>query len=159
MLTWIDYLNKSISMYRIGLIGVVGWTFIGPLWATAKQTKAEIDFYSGLLCLQLQHPVRANQFFQHSAQQGFPPALKALGDSYWSGDGVPLNRTRALVLYIQSADQQYGPAQLAIGLILSKGEAGFINFTVARYYFQQALSNMSLEESLRQIAQEALNSL
>jgi TPR repeat protein len=119
---------------------------------THNLKQSQVLFQSGLICLQIHQPERANAFFYQSAQGKFAPAMKALGDSYWSGDGIGCNSTQAIIWYVHSADQGYGPAQLTLGFILSRGEGGIRNVSLALHYFDLARANLSLEKALREIA-------
>jgi TPR repeat protein len=118
---------------------------------------AQSDFFAGLLCLQLKDPQKANFFFEKASINGHPAAMKALADSYLTGDGVCKNITKALIWYVMSAERGYGPAQLTLGFILKNGEAAIKNSDLSVYYFKKALNNQNLETLQKDIAQKALN--
>lgn len=95
----------------------------------------------------------ANQHFERAADMGYTPAIKALADSYYSGDGVEKNLDKALFLYMQAADMGDGAAQFNLGIILLKGYAnGFVNYPLAYYYLCLTTINKDLDE----MAQEAV---
>ncbi len=96
-------------------------------------------------------PLLANEHFSRAIDMGHIPAMKALADSYYSGDGVKKNLARALILYIMAADSGYGPAQFSAGAMLMKGEGGKLNRGLAFFYLELASLNDDLDE-LRQDA-------
>jgi TPR repeat protein len=88
----------------------------------------------------------ANIILEKIADRRYPPAIKALADSYISGDGVEKNIMKALFLYIKAADLNYGPAQFCAGALLQNGSLGFLNMSLAFYYFCLASINEDLED-------------
>lgn len=95
----------------------------------------------------------ANEHFRRAIEMGHVAAMKALADSYYSGDGVEKNPARALILYIMAADKGYGPAQISAGAMLMDGEGGKVNLGLAFFYLELASLNEDLDE-MRQDAAE-----
>lgn len=94
----------------------------------------------------------ANEHFKRSAEMGYVPAIKALADSYYSGDGIDKNIDKALFLYLTAADLGDGAAQFNLGIILLRGYAnGHVNYPLAFYYLALTTINKDLDE----MAQEA----
>ena len=149
----------TISFVRFIIGWIISWSSINANSQPFSLLQAEVLFRSGMICLQLNNSQQANVFFQKSADLFFPAAMKSLADSYWSGDGIELNPTKAMVLYLLSADRGYGTSQLTVGLILSKNEKGYVNSQLASLYFKKALANPQLETALKEIAQEGLKEL
>jgi TPR repeat protein len=91
-------------------------------------------------------PKKANLILAKIADKGYAPAIKALADSYVSGDGVEKNIMQALFLYMKAADLNYGPAQFCAGALLQNGSLGFVNLSLSFYYFCLACINEELDE-------------
>lgn len=97
--------------------------------------------------------VLANEHFQRAADMGYPPAIKALADSYYSGDGLEQDLDKALFLYLRAADMGDGSAQFNVGVILLKGYANsFTNYPLAFYYLCLATLNPDLDEMAQDAA-------
>jgi hypothetical protein len=60
----------------------------------------------------------ANEHFKRAADMNYAPAIKALADSCYSGDGVDEDKNQALLLYLRAADLGDGAAQFNAGVIL-----------------------------------------
>ena len=93
----------------------------------------------------------ANEHFKRAADMNYAPAIKALADSYFSGDGIDKDTHKALMLYIRAADLGDGSAQFNAGVILLRGYAVVQNFELAFYYLCLATMNEGLDE----LAQDA----
>jgi TPR repeat protein len=99
------------------------------------------------------NPILANEHFQRAADMGYPPAIKALADSYYSGDGVEKDLDKALFLYLRAADMGDGSAQFNVGVILLKGYANEVtNYPLAFYYLCLATLNPDLDEMAQDAA-------
>ena len=95
----------------------------------------------------------ANEHFQRAADMGYAPAIKALADSYYSGDGVEQDLDKALFLYLKAADMGDGSAQFNLGVILLRGYAnGVTNYPLAFYYLCLATLNPDLDETAQDAA-------
>ena len=93
----------------------------------------------------------ANEHFKRAADMDYAPAIKALADSYYSGDGVDEDKHQALLLYVRAADLGDGAAQFNAGIILLRGYAGPQNAALAYYY----LCLTTMNEGLDEMAQDA----
>lgn len=93
----------------------------------------------------------ANEHFKRAVDMNYPPAIKALADSYYSGDGVEEDKKQALALYIRASNLGDGAAQFNAGVILLRGYADKPDFVLAYYYLCLATMNEGLDE----IAQDA----
>ncbi len=89
----------------------------------------------------------ANAHFERAAAMGYVPAIKALADSYFSGDGIEKNREKAMELYKTAADKGDGSAQFNLGIIYYMG---YVNahkdLEKAFYYLCLASMNKDLDE-------------
>ena len=94
----------------------------------------------------------ANEHFKRAADMDYAPAIKALADSYYSGDGVDEDRHQALLLYIRAADLGDGAAQFNAGIILLRGYAVPQNVMLAYYYLCLATMNEGLDEMAQDAA-------
>lgn len=95
----------------------------------------------------------ANEHFQRAADMGYAPAIKALADSYYSGDGVEQDLDKALFLYLKAADMGDGSAQFNLGVILLRGYVnGVTNYPLAFYYLCLATLNPDLDEMAQDAA-------
>lgn len=94
----------------------------------------------------------ANEHFKRAADMDYPPAIKSLADSYYSGDGVDEDKHQALMLYIRAADLGDGAAQFNAGVILLRGYADHQNFALAYYYLCLATINEGLDEMAQDAA-------
>lgn len=94
----------------------------------------------------------ANEHFKRAADMDYPPAIKALADSYYSGDGIDEDKHQALMLYIRAADLGDGAAQFNAGVILLRGYAGYQNAKLAYYYLCLATMNEGLDEMAQDAA-------
>jgi TPR repeat protein len=93
----------------------------------------------------------ANYYFSKAAALGFAPAIKALADSYMSGDGVELDKAIAFQLYEKAAKLGYGPAQFNAGIMLKNGEG--VSVSLERSY--QMLNLAANNPDLGEIRQDA----
>lgn len=93
----------------------------------------------------------ANEHFRRSASMGYAPAIKALADSYYSGDGIDEDKQKALELYKEAADKGDGAAQFNLGIIYLRGYAGDKDPYLAFYY----LCLTTINEDLDEMAQDA----
>ena len=98
------------------------------------------------------NPYLANEHFSRAAEMHYAPAIKALADSYYSGDGVAQDKQKALELYIKAANLGDGAAQFNAGVILLKGYAGEPNTSLAYYYLCLATMNEGLDEMAQDAA-------
>lgn len=97
--------------------------------------------------------VLANEHFQRAADMGYAPAINALADSYYSGDGVEKDLEKALFLYLKAADMGDGSAQFNLGVILLRGYVnGVTNYPLAFYYLCLATLNSDLDEMAQDAA-------
>jgi len=94
----------------------------------------------------------ANEHFKRAADMDYAPAIKALADSYYSGDGIDKDQHQALMLYIRSAELGDGSAQFNAGVILLRGYAGPTNYELAFYYLCLATMNEGLDEMAQDAA-------
>lgn len=94
----------------------------------------------------------ANEHFKRAADMNYPPAIKALADSYYSGDGIDQDRQQALNLYIKASDLGDGAAQFNAGIILLRGYAGEKDLVQAYYYLCLATMNEGLDEMAQDAA-------
>ncbi len=94
----------------------------------------------------------ANEHFKRAADMNYPPAIKALADSYYSGDGIDEDKKQALVLYIRASDLGDGAAQFNAGVILLRGYAGESNIVLGYYYLCLATMNEGLDEMAQDAA-------
>jgi len=94
----------------------------------------------------------ANEHFKRAADMDYAPAIKALADSYYSGDGIDQDRDTALLLYRRAADLGDGSAQFNTGVILLRGYAGVQDFELAFYYLCLATMNEGLDEMAQDAA-------
>ena len=93
----------------------------------------------------------ANEHFKRAVEMDYAPAIKALADSYYSGDGIEKDPQKALELYIRASDLGDGSAQFNAGVILLRGYAGDVNYELAYYY----LCLTTMNEGLDEMAQDA----
>lgn len=129
-----------------------------PFYVFCVNHQQNIALECGLLCLRMEQPKRANDYFKEALSYGkHAVAMKALADGYLSGDGIQKNPTKALILYVESADLGYGPAQLSLGFILLFKEAWVFNPNLAMSYFEKAARNSTLESPQRDIAKKMLS--
>lgn len=108
------------------------------------------------------NPYLANEHFKRAADMNYPPAIKALADSYYAGDGIDQDRKQSLVLYVRAADLGDGAAQFNAGVIFLRGYAGETDFVLAYYYLCLATMNEGLDEMAQDAAiyrDEAANNL
>jgi len=98
------------------------------------------------------NPYLANEHFKRAVDMNYPPAIKALADSYYAGDGIDQDRKQALVLYIRAADLGDGAAQFNAGVIFLRGYAGEIDYVLAYYYLCLATMNEGLDEMAQDAA-------
>lgn len=94
----------------------------------------------------------ANEHFKRAADMDYAPAIKALADSYYSGDGIDQDMHKALLLYIRASDLGDGSAQFNAGVILLRGYVGSQNFELAFYYLCLATMNEGLDEMAQDAA-------
>jgi hypothetical protein len=94
----------------------------------------------------------ANEHFKRAADMDYAPAIKALADSYYSGDGIDQDLHKALLLYLRASDLGDGSAQFNVGVILLRGYAGTQNFELAFYYLCLATMNEGLDEMAQDAA-------
>lgn len=84
--------------------------------------------------------VRAREFFQAAAEQGYAPAQVNLGMMYDHGDGMPRDYRLARHWYRKAADQGERSGQLMLGYMYFYGLGGEDNHKKAMYYFVAANS-------------------
>lgn len=116
------------------------------LWSIGlaiANSQSEKSFQQGLDLLK-SDSIAANKLFVIAGEQNYPPAIKALADSYMAGDGVSKNVNKALLLYVRAAELRYGPAQFSAGVLLQNGDAGFVNLLMSFYYLCLASINIDL---------------
>ena len=94
----------------------------------------------------------ANEHFKRAADMDYAPAIKALADSCYSGDGVDEDKNQALLLYLRAADLGDGAAQFNAGVILLRGYAENKNAALAYYYLCLATMNEGLDEMAQDAA-------
>ncbi len=94
------------------------------LQAQASASEADFEFVYG--------------HWQALADAGDPDAQVALGTSYASGFGVPVNPRKAVALFQQSAAQGYAPGQHAMGAIYDAGNGVPKNTAEAFKWFSLA---------------------
>lgn len=94
----------------------------------------------------------ANEHFKRAADMDYAPAIKALADSHYSGDGTEEDKHQALLLYIHAADLGDGAAQFNAGVILLRGYGVPKNPALAYYYLCLATINEGLDEMAQDAA-------
>ena len=65
---------------------------------------------------------KAFEWFRKAAEQGLPPAQFNLGNSYRLGEGVKMDKSRAVGWYRKAAEQGMAEAQCNLALCYSDGE-------------------------------------
>nr|WP_267405621.1 tetratricopeptide repeat protein [Gilliamella sp. B3976] len=68
-----------------------------------------------------------------------------LGILYYEGDGVDVNKEKAIYWYTKAAEQGGRKAQNNLGVMYQQGEGVKKNIALAKKYFKQACS-LGLEE-------------
>ena len=79
-----------------------------------------------------------NYFFKLAAQRLYAPSMCALGDSYISGDGLPLNPTKAFYWYKKAAHLGFGPAFFHLAVLYKDGRGVNRSRKKALFYFKKA---------------------
>lgn len=122
--------------------------------------RGESAYHSGLRALQAHDSKKANDLFAQSIaeNEAGPIAYKALGDSYYNGDGVKKNWPKALSFYKKAAALGYGPGQFCAASMYLEGEGTAKNLAKARHYLALAAKNKSLGP-LQEDAANLLNKL
>lgn len=143
----------ALCVVKIGAAPVV----VQPSVAPPKPGTAQWHYQKGaeeiMGALGTTNAALANEHFQRAADIGYPPAIKALADSYYSGDGVEQDLDKALFLYLRAADMGDGSAQFNVGVILLRGYAnGVTNYPLAFYYLCLATLNPDLDEMAQDAA-------
>jgi len=75
---------------------------------------------------------------QKLAEQGDMKDQAALGEMYYTGEGLPQNYIEAARWYRRAAEQGYGRAQLRLGVMYSQGQGVPQDYTEALKWFRQA---------------------
>jgi hypothetical protein len=96
---------------------------------------------------------QANIFFKRAAKLGFAPSWNALGDSYYSGDGIKQSYKKAFACYQKAANQGYGVAQFQLAILYKDGKGVHKNEEKAIFYLEKASLNQELGD-LRLYAQQ-----
>lgn len=85
------------------------------------------------------HKKEAEAWYRKAAEQGEMMAEYALGDTYFSGDGVPVDYREAKKWYLRAARQGHGPSQLRLGFLYAeKHFTGEVNYAEAEKWFYLA---------------------
>ncbi|MEZ0262649.1 MAG: hypothetical protein ACAH80_16710 [Alphaproteobacteria bacterium] len=81
----------------------------------------------------------AEAWYRKAAEQGEMMAEYALADTYFSGDGVPIDYVEAKKWYLKAARQGHGPSQLRLGFLYAeKHFTGEVNYAEAEKWFYLA---------------------
>lgn len=88
-------------------------------------------------------------FYRRLALKGDPWAMFRLAQSYSLGAGLPQNDDDALAWYQQAADLGFLPAQTALGIMFSDGQAFVPDYPVARQWFIRAAEGGEAEAQYR----------
>lgn len=85
------------------------------------------------------HKKEAEAWYRKAAEQGEMMAQYALGDTYFSGDGVPVDYREAKKWYLKAAKQGHGPSQLRLGFLYAeKHFTGEVDYAEAEKWFYLA---------------------
>jgi hypothetical protein len=83
--------------------------------------------------------LQAVEWYRKAADQGEMMAEYALGDTYFSGDGVPIDYAEAKKWYLKAAEQGHGPSQLRLGFLFAeKHFTGQVDYVQAEKWFYKA---------------------
>jgi TPR repeat protein len=96
----------------------------------------------------------ATRWWKLSADHGYAPAEKQLGDCYREGTGVPQDSSAAAKLIEQAAQQGFFPAQMELGEIYEKGQ-GVPQDSRRAYFWFLAAGTTAPSEYDRQNANQA----
>ncbi|WP_297300489.1 tetratricopeptide repeat protein [uncultured Methylovirgula sp.] len=78
------------------------------------------------------------KMFERAAQGGDPVALNNMGMAYATGDGVPLDYTKARSLFQQAADGNNADAMFQLGMMTEQGDGGPKDDAAARALYEKA---------------------
>ncbi|MFW5858022.1 MAG: M24 family metallopeptidase, partial [Planctomycetota bacterium] len=81
---------------------------------------------------------RAARWYRESAELGFAPALFALGNMHFEGQGVTRDPATAVELLSRAARQGYAPAQSNLGTAYREGRGVHRDLEAAVHWFTQA---------------------
>lgn len=109
--------GSIMSILMVSDAMLTGWSYAQDLPRAEAwyQVAVESGSARGLVGLGLTHLLmgrysEAIQDFEAAIARGFPPAYNALAGIYFRGDGVPVDRRRALELYRKGASLGHLPA-------------------------------------------------
>jgi TPR repeat protein len=150
-------LFQKILFSALLITGILANLSARPFVASPKPGTAQWHYQKGVEEIMgvvgTTNAALANEHFQRAADMGYAPAINALADSYYSGDGVEQDLDKALFLYLKAADMGDGSAQFNLGVILLKGYAnGVTNYPLAFYYLCLATLNPDLDEMAQDAA-------
>ncbi len=94
-------------------------------------------------------------WFELSAEQGNPHALRRLGDLYRNGIGVAVNPTRAFEYYREGAEMEHHPSIYELGRCYEEGFGCVSDIDKARDMYQQAVEiggNQKARARLKELA-------
>lgn len=72
--------------------------------------------YASLLRCDSKNPTQALRWFEAAVEQGYAPAMNALGLMYLDGEGVPVNLDRAIAMFTRASELEYAPAMNNLGI-------------------------------------------
>lgn len=86
-------------------------------------------------------PVKAMEWFEKAAAQGFPQALHNAAYNHEFGEGgLPVDKPKALDLYLQAAAQDFGPSLGNAGIMLRDGKGVPVDMTLAVALFERGVA-------------------
>lgn len=86
-------------------------------------------------------PVKAMEWFEKAAAQGFPQALHNAAYTYEYGEaGVPVDKPKALSLYLQAAAQDFGPSLGNAATMLRDGKGVPVDMPLAVALFERGVA-------------------
>jgi len=99
-----------------------------------------------------QNFIQAHNWFQKSAEQGFPPAQYKLGQMYNKAEGISQNLSqatqwfnKAMLHYHTAAVQGNDQAQYQLGQMYYNGEGASSNFVLAEQWYRKAAEQGNAE--------------
>lgn len=128
------------------------------LWL--QQEKPEALYWIGMLHMEglWGDKKKGNEFFFKAAKKNYGPAMGALGDSYYSGDGLAQDFSQAFFWYKKAALCRFAPAYFHLGVLYRDGRGVKKSLSKAKYYFQKAFYALPhLRTSIHKIMKEMLS--
>ena len=112
------------------------------LWLTKEDPEAL--YWMGMLNIEglWNSKKEANVLFLKAAHKGHAPSMCALGDSYFSGDGLEQNFQKAAYWYKKAAKAAYAASYFHLGVLYRDGKGVARSLKKARFYFQKAADHL-----------------